>query len=228
MSHIHEVIDTDVHYKIDGVSRTIANIDETKRMLVQHDHNSERLTFEIPRFVDGHDFSECNVVEVHYRNEDKYGKEYSIGVYPVTDLGVKQGNEEMVILTWLVSGNATKYVGTLNFIIRFSCVTDNHVDYSWNTTLFSGISILEGLFNSEQLVEFYPDIIAEMQSIIKDIRENPVSNEKIEETVNNFLLANPVQPGATAEEAEQIWKNRDDIIEINREIGDVELLLSGL
>ena len=56
MSHNHNVIDTDAHYKIDGITRTIVNIDETKRELVQNDHNSERFTFEIPRYVDGHDF----------------------------------------------------------------------------------------------------------------------------------------------------------------------------
>ena len=49
MAHVHTVSDMDIHYKIDGVTRRIVNIDETKRMLVQNDHNSERLTFEIPR-----------------------------------------------------------------------------------------------------------------------------------------------------------------------------------
>lgn len=159
MAHIHSVKDTDVHYKIDGITRTIVNVNETKRMLVQNDHNSERLTFEVPRYVDGHDLTTCNVVQVHYLNTDTYEEKGSSGVYEVDDLGIKENDENTVILTWLVSGNATKYIGTLNFIIRFSCVTNGNIDYAWNTTIFKGIAILEGLYNSDEVVEENYDIL---------------------------------------------------------------------
>lgn len=163
MTHIHQVKDTDVHYKIDGITRTIVNVDETKRMLVQNDHNSERLTFEVPRYVDGHDLSECNVVQVHYINSDIYEKNHSSDIYEVDDLGIKGSSDEdknVVVLSWLVHGNATKYVGTLNFVIRFSCVTDGYVDYAWNTTIYKGITILPGIYNSEQIAERYSDILS--------------------------------------------------------------------
>lgn len=162
MAHIHSVKDTDVHYKIDGITRTIVNVNETKRMLVQNDHNSERLTFEVPRYVDGHDLTTCNVVQIHYLNYDTYEENASSGVYEVDDLGIKgvTGDDaSVVILTWLVSGNATKYIGTLNFIIRFSCVTDGVIEYAWNTTIFKGIQILEGIYNSNQVIEENYDIL---------------------------------------------------------------------
>lgn len=162
MSHNHAVIDADAHYKIDGITRTIVNIDETKRELVQGDHNSERFTFEIPRYVDGHDFSQCNVVQVHYKNADTYEKNKSSGVYDVNDLHIKDSDSNTVVLSWLISGNATKYVGSLDFIIRFACVSDGQVVYAWNTTLFKGISILEGLYNSDEIVEQNSDVIAEL------------------------------------------------------------------
>lgn len=161
MSHIHDVIDTDVHYKIDGVTRTITNLNEIKRMLVQNDHNSERLTFEMPRHFDGHDFSECNVVQVHYQNTDVHETNKSAGVYPVDDLHVSSENEEKVVLSWLVSSNATKYVGTLDFAIRFACVADDgKIKYAWNTTTFKGIEIQSSIFNSDEIVQENPDILA--------------------------------------------------------------------
>lgn len=162
MSHIHKVIDTDIHYKIDGVTRTIVNIDETKRSLVQYDHNSERLTFEIPRYVDGHDFSECNAVQVHFENVDMYGKNKSPGLYNVNDVHVKQDDEDTVVLSWLVSGDGTKYVGTLDFSIRFACITNGVTDYAWNTALFKGIVILQGLFNSNNIIQENYDILSEL------------------------------------------------------------------
>lgn len=174
MSHIHKVIDTDTHYKIDGITRTVTNIDETKRMLVQNDHNSERFTFEIPRFVDGHDFLECNVVQVHYINVDAAAENKSEGIYTVDDLHVKGESEEdknIVVLSWLIDGNATKYVGTLNFAIRFSCVTGEVVDYAWHTTPFEGILIKDGINNSEIVIKPYEDILAIWEGRFKSIED---------------------------------------------------------
>ena len=148
MAHIHNVIDTDVHYKIDGVTRTITNLDKTKRTIAQYDHNSERFTFEIPRYVDGHDFSECNLVQVHYSNADKYGKVKSSAVYVVDDLHIDNDDPNTVALSWLISSNATQVAGTLNFSIRFACVQDGKIVYAWNTTVFKGITIMESLYNN--------------------------------------------------------------------------------
>lgn len=68
MGHLHSVYDTDNHFKVDGITRAITDISETKTSLVQHDHNSERFTFEIPRYIEGHDMLACNDVSVRYRN----------------------------------------------------------------------------------------------------------------------------------------------------------------
>ena len=178
MSHIHNVVDTDVHYKIDGITRTVTNVDETKRELVKGDHNSERFTFEISRYVDGHDFSECNLVQVHYSNLDKLGKVKSADVYIVDDLHIKEDDPNTIVLSWLISGKATKCVGTLNFSIRFACVSediveDDVVGYAWNTTLFTGIKILDALNNSETVVEAEADAIATLRkNIIQDVENN--------------------------------------------------------
>ena len=86
--HKHPVYDTDLHLIIDPSNRSIKN-ESGKTVLMQNDHNSERFTFEIPRYVDGHDMSLCNVVEVHYNNIDSSDKSVqNAGIYPVLDLQV--------------------------------------------------------------------------------------------------------------------------------------------
>ena len=169
MAHIHDVIDTDIHYKIDGITRNITNINETKRTLVQYDHNSERLTFEVPRYIDGHDLTTCNRVQVHYINIDIAGKEKNLGIYDVDDIGVKSDDENVVAFTWLISNNATKYAGTISFIIRFACVDeDGTVSYVWNTLTFKSIFVSDGICNSEVIVENYADILEQWENKLFD------------------------------------------------------------
>ena len=74
MAHIHSIYDCDTHFVIDPVTREIKNESE-KTVIVQNDHNSERFSFELPKTIEGHDMSLCNVVQVHYLNTDKNNKE---------------------------------------------------------------------------------------------------------------------------------------------------------
>ena len=115
MVHLHDVYDTDRQFSIDIVSRTIKNNSTSKTTLMQYDHNSERFSFEMPRYIEGHDMLECDGVEVHYVNGANGG------IYKVQDLQVHQDDETKVVCSWLISQNATKIVGTLDFLLRFYC-----------------------------------------------------------------------------------------------------------
>lgn len=146
--HKHPVYDTDLHLAIDPVSRDITN-STGKTVLMQNDHNSERFTFEIPRYVDGHDMSLCNVVEFHYINTDANDKTLqNVGIYPVDDLMITEDNAA-VIGSWLVSQNATMLYGTLTFIIRFACVDEDtsEITYQWFTNVCSVLKINKGIYN---------------------------------------------------------------------------------
>lgn len=177
MAHIHDVIDTDIHYKIDSISRSITNINETKRTLVQNDHNSERLTFEIPRYIEGHDLTTCNSVQIHYINIDINEKDVNPGVYTVKDVGIKNDDESTVIFTWLISNEATKYKGTINFTIRFACVDDEgNIDYAWNTLTFESIYVSKGICNSEAVAQNCADILIQWQ---KDFKRDFINKQDI-------------------------------------------------
>ena len=121
MPHIHSIYDTDLHFIIDPITRSITS-ESGKVTLMQNDHNSERFTFEIPRYIEGHDMSLTDKVEIHYNNIDGSNKRtYNSDIYEVDDLQVSQDSDNMVIFSWLISKNAHTTAGSLNFIAIFVC-----------------------------------------------------------------------------------------------------------
>lgn len=152
MLHEHEIIDSDVRFHIDSYTRNIKDTTPAKKTIVQYDHNSERYTFDLPRYIEGHDMTLCNVVEVHFTNTEKSTKLYFDGKCPITDLQVSPDDENTVLFSWLVSRVSTQYIGPLKFSIHFECREyDGTVTYEWNTLAFSKISVKPGMNNREAI-----------------------------------------------------------------------------
>lgn len=195
MGHLHSVHDTDAHLKINAITRVITNASSGKTVLIQCDHNSERFTFEVPRIVDGHDLSKCNVAQIHYINIDSANKENtSTGVYEADDLQISPDSNDVVILSWLISGNATKYAGSLNFLVKFKCVDDSgEVVYIWNTAIYTGISVSSGIDNGEDVVEEYADVLERWRQELIDT--GGVTDDRIEQAVANYMAENPDSGG---------------------------------
>ena len=175
MAHLHSIYDSDLHFVIDPDTRVITNQMENKNSVIQFDHNSERFTFELPRYIEEHDMLTCNRVEVHYLNVESKSGDENIGVYEVQDLQVSPHDDKVVICSWLVSNNATQYAGTLNFVLRFACVT-GELDYVWNTAVFKNFAIQNGLYNSEPVVEQYADVLAEWYQSLFTASDDGVTN----------------------------------------------------
>ena len=164
MIHEHIVKDTDKRFSIDTVTRGIVN-ESDKFVLVQGDHKSEQFTFSIPRYVDGHDMSQCNMVQVHYTNTDKETGAVNEDVHETSDLRISPDSEDDVIFSWLITANATQYVGSLAFSISYNCVSENgDIEYSWNTVDYTEISIKSRRNNSESVVTTYPDVLAKWRA----------------------------------------------------------------
>ena len=159
MVHTHPVIDKDHHFIIDPISRAITNADNKKRALMQYDHNSERFTFEIERFVEGHDLMLCNKVEVHYRNVGSSSRTTIIGVYEVVDMEL--ADENTIMFSWLISNNATRHAGKLMFLVVFGCVEEGELVYRWHSDINDSISITSGMNNGEAITAAYPDILTQ-------------------------------------------------------------------
>ena len=160
MAHLHPVYDDDPHFSIDPDTREITYQSKENLIIIQGDHNSQRYTFEIPRYIDGHDMILCDSIQVHYINLDTgSGRNRNTGVYKVTDIATSTDDENTLVFSWLISQNATKLVGSLSFVIRFACTSGSKIDYSWNTAVYSSVTIATSVDNAELVVEQYADIL---------------------------------------------------------------------
>lgn len=142
MGHAHEVNGKDQYFVIDPISRTINSGSSTVK-LMQYDHNSERFTFELPRYIEGHDMLLCDQVQVHYINAGDGGR-YT-GFATIEDLDINPDDNETLLCSWLISGNATQYAGLLGFVIRFSCTSEDGDDYIWSTAIFKNVDICSSI-----------------------------------------------------------------------------------
>ena len=125
--HTHPVPDTDTYFVIDPITRKIENTNRKKNVVMQYDHNSERFTFELPRYIDGHDMLECTSVTVNVDNIETGVEEPRINsdAPDMTDLRIHPNDSEKVICSWLISRNSTQLAGILSFHIEFKCVDSN-------------------------------------------------------------------------------------------------------
>lgn len=163
MSHTHTVTDMDPHFTIDPITRNIIPNSEERNEIGQYDHNSEVFTFEIPRYVEGHDMSLCNVVEIHYLNYSKNKGLINGNVYEVNDLKLSSSDSDTLTFSWLISRNATQLEGTLDFTIRFMCTNsdDGSIEYEWHTKSLSNIDVFKSIVNSQAAVAEYSDVLEE-------------------------------------------------------------------
>lgn len=163
MAHTHIMYDSDPHFTIDPDTRVLTYTSPEKLTIMQNDHNSEIITFDIPREIDGHDMLNCkDSVQVHFVNIDANNTTNRVsGLYNVTDLQVSPNDNTKLVCSWVVSSEATSLVGTLHFVLRFACMSGSTVEYAWHTALYTGITILQTIDNTEIVTKEYNDVLEE-------------------------------------------------------------------
>lgn len=171
----HSVYDTDTHFSINPATRELINESLQKTSLIQYDHNCERFTFALPRTIEGHDMSKCDIVQVHYLNVDAQTKAQSKGVYEVDDMQISPDGDDVVICSWLIPSTATEYVGSLSFLLRFCCIAADGrtLSYAWHTAIYSGIAVSNGIYNGDIVSEEFPEILVDWQ---KELQANMIAN----------------------------------------------------
>jgi hypothetical protein len=141
MAHVHKVIDNDKCFVINPDTRAVRCT--TMTTVAWMDHNSEYVTFKVPRFIEEHDISLCNNIEIHYRNYGDVGEK--TGVYTVLDFQEDPKDKKTMTFTWLITNDATSIVGRIAFVIRLRCLKDDKVVYSWSTRTCESIVVSECL-----------------------------------------------------------------------------------
>ena len=211
IAHENNILDADPHFSIDVVSRAITNTTSKKISLMQYDHNSERFSFEIPRIVEGHDMLACRgtngSVNIHYCNISSSSRNTkNSGIYPIKDLNIhptcideKDLAKQKLTFTWLISKEATKYAGSLHFIIIFECYEDDKVIYRWNTDINKSTSITVGMNNESSITNSYPDVLLQWARTLELYMANTTDR------VNELLMELPLF--ATTEEVEAVFSD---------------------
>lgn len=185
------ILDTDPHFIINPITRQLSTT-SSKITLIQGDHRSERFTFEISKEVEGHDMALTDKVAIHYINIDQLTKAQSTGIWEADDVVVvpaDETNPARVSFSWLIESPATKYQGSLHFVVRFKCTDGDVILYSWGTAIYTGIAVGSGIDNGEAFVEDYSDILAKWE---QELKANQVV--KMEQTTV-----------ATTDEGENVW-----------------------
>lgn len=177
--HTHPVPDTDTYFVIDPITRKIENTNRKKNVVMQYDHNSERFTFELPRYIDGHDMLECTSVTVNVDNIETGVEEPRINsdAPDMTDLRIHPNDSEKVICSWLISRNSTQLAGILSFHIEFKCVDSNgNVVYEWSTDEYDEIKIKARKKNGEAAVVEHTDLLEQWRARIFGAGDSVMTN----------------------------------------------------
>ena len=237
MPHLHPLYDSDPHFSINADTRIITYTSPEKLILIQGDHNSEIVTFDIPRYIDGHDMMLSDVVQVHYINIDSNNSHNrNSGIYEVLDLQVSPDDENFCVCSWLISKNATLFVGPLTFTLRFACTNASKLVYVWNTAIYNGIPVSNGIDNSDIIVEEYADILESWYwefvsagttgvNVIAEAKDKAIS--EIEDFLGQYggIIVSETEPESTQI---VVWLNpTNSTLRIrNQETGEFEALTS--
>ena len=237
MPHLHPLYDSDPHFSINADTRIITYTSPEKLILIQGDHNSEIVTFDIPRYIDGHDMMLCDVVQVHYINIDSNNSHNrNSGIYEVLDLQVSPDDENFCVCSWLISKNATLFVGPLTFTLRFACTNASKLVYVWNTAIYNGIPVSNGIDNSDIIVEEYADVLESWYwefvsagttgvNVVVEAKDKAIS--EIEDFLGQYggIIVSETEPESTQI---VVWLNpTNSTLRIrNQETGEFEALTS--
>ena len=142
------------HIWIDS-NRKVTVPDALKKIGVQHDHNIETVTFDCPRYWDGHDMSEMMVYINYIRANGK------IGSYVAGNGVVDEYDDTIMHFDWTISANVTAAAGNIAFIVCVRRTDENgEVVNHWNSEVNRDMYVSKGMEVSLQdEFQLEPDIV---------------------------------------------------------------------
>lgn len=141
------------HIVIDE-NRFITVPEELKRIAVQYDHNIETVTFDCPRYWDGHDMSKM-AIYINYTRSDKVK-----GSYLTTDVTLDENDPNIMHFTWTVSQNATLKEGTLEVSVCIKKSNSEGLEVNhWNSEITEEFYVSRGQECVETIFAQYPDLV---------------------------------------------------------------------
>ena len=151
----YEVSYNDGYHIIINQDRSIKVPDILKSIAVQYDNNVETITFDCPRYWDGHDFYNMDVY-INYMRSDGHK-----GSYTAKNVVVDKNDNTMIHFDWTITEDVTMVSGTISFLV---CIKNTAADTKphWNSHLCRDLKIENGMEVYDHIVENSPDIIEEI------------------------------------------------------------------
>ena len=168
-------------YIVVNSNRFITVPEELKRIAVANDHNIETVTFECPRYWDGHDLSLMHLY-INYRSPDE-----SLGCYVVDNVSIDENDSNIMHFDWTITRNVAKSEGKVIFLVCAKQVDENgNETLHWNSELCEDMYVSEGLECDEVLEEEYPDLYTQLIEMINNVNTSyPDMYPKIEKLAND-------------------------------------------
>lgn len=164
--------------------KTIAVPDELRHIAVQGEHNIETVTFDCPRYWDGHDLSLMRM-RIVYQRPDGHREPHL-----VENLRVDEVDESLIHFEWTVSGNVTAVKGNISFMVcaKLSDAEGNR-EREWHTRLNQDLVVDEGMdCSGDEVIEQNPDIIESILAQLDELKSNEYpTDEHINELIYTAL-----------------------------------------
>lgn len=147
-----------------GADRVITVPASLKRIAVQFDHNIETVTFDCPRYWDGHDMSKM-AIYINYMRQDN-----ARGSYAATNVTIDETDDRIMHFDWTISGNVTEVKGNISFLICIKKTDGEGLETNhWNSELNQEMVVSQGLECEESIFEQYPDLITQLLLKMDDL-----------------------------------------------------------
>lgn len=191
---------TEPHIVINA-DKTVAIPEALQRILVQHDHNIETVTFDCPRYWDDHDLSQMGLRIVFQRSDGH--KE----PHPVENLRVDESDDRMIHFDWTISGNTTFTSGNVKITVCAKLTNAEGVsEREWHTIPNQDLFVNEGMdCSGEEIIERNPDILEGILVQLDELKNTGgVSDEQVGNAVAAYLEEHPIDPGVDEQEVRDI------------------------
>lgn len=163
------------------------------------DSNSQIITLAIKRFIDGYDMMNCNDVTIHYAivSEEDDSILYK-DIYQCDDLRISEKDENVVLVSWIIKRNATKYDGILSFTIKYATT---YVDeefrvresFSLQSRINEKLRVFNRINNSDDIADEYGDLLQQW----KEDLEKSKPTAKVEKEGNKATITITDKNGTT-------------------------------
>lgn len=178
---------TDLHIVIDS-ERFMTVPEELLKIGVQNDHNIETVTFDCPRFWNGHDMSKMRVYVNYLRADDEQGADLA------TNVVVDEFDDTIMHFDWTITGHLTAVSGPIVILVCIQKVADDGTEENhWNSELYTDMYISPGMECEATTIEHYPGIITSLLARM-DYVEEIATPETMQNYVNDYLDKNPETP----------------------------------